>query len=664
LVLIYKNQDEELSTALQSSGSSALSVHSLASTSNLSTPVIRKDRNGQLWSVWEEEHGNDSLITLAVMDEHKLGECQLVSQRAGFHISPDLAFDHENSPWVVWVTYAEEHHIVQVKDMRSKRIWTLNGPFWHGAYSPQIIADASNKIWVVWTVNSDGHDDIVCSFFDGFQWTLPHKLGGMSRSPRILPKISLDAEGRPWISWCSHDGMDYEIFYTRWDGNSWSPEERATTNRVSDAQPCLSFVSGNIPVFVWVQTEGIHSRICIRYKMESLWSPVYELDQSYRASISSPKISTLGDRLGITWETKGEIRTALFNFHQLQDQSLVATKSAMPEIPEGDWPDENKYIGFGDSITFGMIDYKETPQLGYIPRLESILYKTYGPTRVMNEGWPGEVTEQGLARISGVLDLHKALFFLLMEGTNDVVFKRISMDTTVYNLEQMIQICRNKSVFPILTTIIPRNDKRWENPFFRDRIFELNDKIRALAERVKVSFIDMFEIYYTWPESDGGWTSLLSNDYVHPSIKGYEVMTESWFEEIKRLPFSPRNLRAVRLEEQIADFLQVGNKITWNHSPKLYGQTDFRAYRIYRLKVGAESTAYTQIIALSLVHRDAHTTGSIGFPGPGSFGRNYIDLDIDPLSSYKYIIRLVRNDGVVGPSSRITKDNAQGGTEH
>jgi lysophospholipase L1-like esterase len=664
LVLIYKNPSAGLSSAHQSTDTSLWITRTLFSRSNVSTPVIEKDRNGRLWTVWEEEYGDDSRIMLARMEEDELLEIRPISLNRGYHFSPDLTFDHINSPWVVWISYSEGRQSVRVKNMSSHRVWQLDGPFSDGAYSPQIVADASNRIWVIWTGNSGGRDELVGRYYDGTQWTPTRRLSHESRSPHILPSASLDGAGRPWVSWCSHDGSDYEIYVTRWDGYSWTPEERVTTNQVSDAQPCLSFVSGNIPVVVWIQAEGSSSRVCLRYKQDQAWSSVFELDRRSRAPASSPKIGTLGNKLGITWQAGGEIQTVYFSFHELQGQAPVELKSAIPAIPEGEWPDENKYIAFGDSITFGMIDYKETPQLGYVPRLESLLYKTYGPTQVINEGWPGEVTANGLARLSDVLELHKALYFLLMEGTNDVVFKRISMDTTVFNLEQMIQICRNKSVFPVLTTIIPRNDKRWEKPFFRDRIFELNDKIRDMSDRVQVSFIDMFEIFYNWPESDGGWTSLLSNDYVHPSIKGYEVMTESWFEEIMRFPFFPRNIKAIRLQEQVEDAHQDGNKITWNHSPKLYDQIDFRAYRIYRSKIGEESKGFSHIDTVSLDHRDAHITGSIVFPGVDNSGKNYLDLDIDPSTRYKYVLRLVRKDGVVGPSSRIAKDNAQGGTGH
>ena len=79
--------------------------------------------------------------------------------------------------------------------------------------------------------------------------------------------MSLDGNGRPGISWCSYDGTDYEIYYSRWSGHSWSPEERVTANQTSDSQPSLAFISGNIPVFVWVQTVERLSRICLRYKL-------------------------------------------------------------------------------------------------------------------------------------------------------------------------------------------------------------------------------------------------------------------------------------------------------------------------------------------------------------------------------------------------------------
>ena len=62
-----------------------------------------------------------------------------------------------------------------------------------------------------------------------------------------------------------------------------------------------------------------------------------------------------------------------------------------------------------------------------------------------------------------------------MEGTNDVVVPDISIDAQTFNIEQMVLKCVGAGVLPVLATIIPRNDVYWTDPFFRERIDDLNE---------------------------------------------------------------------------------------------------------------------------------------------------------------------------------------------
>jgi len=663
-VLLYKNADEGLSAARQDPASGELRVRNLSAKTTLSAPVVKMDRSGRLWVIAEEERTASSIISLSLMENNEIVEKHIVSQGKEYQFSPDLAFDLNNNPWVTWVLYAEEAHRILVKDVFSGRTWKINSGLPAGSFSPKIVVDSTNRIWVVWTGNTDRRDGIFFSCYDRLQWTPARRLDNDARFPQILPDVGLGAEGLPWVAWCAFDGSDYEIYSASWDGRSWSPAERVTDNHASDLQPALSFVCGNIPVFVWVHATGNANSVCLRYKLSGRWSPVLELFRTPKTTISSPVISTSADKLGVAWQSQEEIHSMQLSFTRLLNLKNASAKTPSSTAVPSEDLDENKYIGFGDSITFGMIDYHDAPELGYIPRLEAVLTDAYGPTRVINEGWPGEVTNQGLARINGVLAENSAQYFLLMEGTNDVVFKHISMDTTVFNLEQMIRICRDELVFPVLSTIIPRNDKRWKKVFFRERIFDLNDKIRDLADRIKVSFLDMFEIFYAWPESDGGWKSLLSNDYVHPSIKGYEVMTESWFGEIKRIPFPVTDFKVIRLEQQLASSTQEANDLTWNHSPKLFDRNDFRAYEIYRTEIDAEMATVQLRKLLILSPPESRKAGSIVFPDHSGFGQGFKDFDIAESKRYKYVIVLVRKDDVAGPYSHITKDNTQGGMEY
>jgi lysophospholipase L1-like esterase len=296
----------------------------------------------------------------------------------------------------------------------------------------------------------------------------------------------------------------------------------------------------------------------------------------------------------------------------------------------------------------------------YIPRLQSVLRENFGPSEIINEGWPGEVTENGLARMYDVVSTHNARYLILMEGTNDVIFRRRTMDAAAFHLREMIRICREYGVFVVLATIPPRDDHRWYKPFFKERIFELNEKIRVMADEEKVPLVDMFDIFFTHP---AGWRNLLSIDKVHPSIKGYNVMTESWFEEMLTLPFPPSGVRANRVHDQVVDFIQRGNVVTWKLSPKLSDETGFRDYKIYRGDLSTEPFSFKLLITLSIRDSDASVSGYLDFPGLEGKGLKYFDINIEHSHLYKYAISLVREDKIEGPLSTSVQDLTQGESE-
>jgi lysophospholipase L1-like esterase len=510
----------------------------------------------------------------------------------------------------------------------------------------------------------DGKDKIFSVHWDGNLWSAPFQINGTSDVPHILPDVDLDANGLPWVTWSSFDGHDYEIFYSAWNGRAWSEQERITDNTDTDTHPSLSFGSGGIPVVVWSKSSGGQNDISCRYLLENSWSRDITLYSGKTKRTGSPRITIQGDKIGLTWQSGSHIHAKVLLLGELVLKNDFRSDDHEVKTTRHTSLAENEYIGFGDSITYGMMDYQYTPELGYIPRLESLLWTAYGPTYIINEGWPGELTHQGLARMPAVLEKHNVRYLLLMEGTNDVIFNHISMDTTAYNLEQMLRICRDKKVFPVLSTIIPRKDYRWDNAFYKQRIFDLNDKIRDLAVQKKVAFVDMFDIYFVWPQDDGGWRSLLSTDKVHPNQKGYQVMAESWSEEIQRIPFPAEGLWAARLHDEIGDSVREANSLTWQDSSKIRDKNEFRTYRIYRKKSGDSSSPFEVVKTLLLKEPEVFISGVISFPNFDNFNRKYLDLNIEYFLNYKYTVTMVRKDGIEGPPSNIGQDTSQGGSQN
>lgn len=197
--------------------------------------------------------------------------------------------------------------------------------------------------------------------------------------------------------------------------------------------------------------------------------------------------------------------------------------------------DYKKFIGFGDSITVGKIGSIEMPELGYIPRLQLLLNdQLYEDAEVINEGFSSGHTFEAVERIESVILTHLGKYLLFHYGTNDVICTEIPTSAVVFNIEYIMIKCLEYNVQPILTTLIPRHGRRNE-AIHRERGFAISQGIKELAQSLDIPVIDLWDIFLYYPDSDGGYLSLMS-DHVHPSEKGYQLMAEEWLRALLALP--------------------------------------------------------------------------------------------------------------------------------
>ncbi|NIM90298.1 MAG: hypothetical protein GTO17_05040 [Candidatus Aminicenantes bacterium] len=634
LICIYQRIEGETCMETLRSQAEAALIKTVALSRRASSPVIKKDRRGQIWVVWEEWATDQSRIFLARLEENQIIQPRLISEEKGFNLAPDLSFDLQDSPWIVWINYQRAHYRIFVEEIFSRKTWIINPV--NTAYAPQIIADFNDRIWIFWSGRSLGEDGIFCRVYDRQDWLPISQLNPGDEFPQTSPSVSLDQNGFIWLIWSGYDGQDYEIHGKFWNGTRWSKITRITANQQeNDLFPDVSVVSGNRPIVVWEKTGKDGSHIFLKYLERDSWSREIKISQE-KGQHSCPRIVAEGERIGITWRFQDEVQTRLFFFHQLSEENLPDKSPPETRMIFNPSLDEDKYAGFGDSITYGYINFEAAPDKGYIPRLEMLLDQQFGETEVVNEGWPGEKTFNGLARIDSVIRDHLAQYLLLMEGTNDIISRKISMDTTVFNLEQMVQKCIDFGVFPAVATIIPRKDWRWDNEFFRDRIFYLNDQIHELAQGLPIPLVDQFELFYSYPEEEGGWRSLLS-DHNHPTEEGYQLMAEEWFDEIKNFPFPPVYLQVKRVYNEILFYRELGNHLTWQDNPKIADKNNIKGYKIYRKKKDEENN---QFEFLKII-----------------YGRlEYFDTDIIPSARYVYTISTLRTDDLEGPCSPSEED--------
>jgi len=612
---------------------------------------IKKDNSGRLWLL---ETGGLKLSHFYCLDSptEKIRSAMnhLISGPQVHSIN--FTFGPANEPWLVWVESGAEDKLRIASTYFDQPLTIATGPP-YSLTSPTICIDWRNQAHIIWAKPVQGRDRLFYCRLFGSDFSQPEMLFPDNPFPSLLPEAQIDFLGRLWLAWSSYDGEDYEIFAACFDGTSWSAPQKITSNSRADLFSAWTQLPDGGLFLSWLQSGPKQGQIWgSKLTGNSLERPKL----LWSDSSLSPEFNLIsGDKgLWLCWQKENKFAICPLPAEAGWQKKSPATKeddlSPAPFLSSN--RNDDNYIAFGDSITSGLIKTSLNPELyyynGYPSRLEQRLNQEYGAGRVFNEGRDGELTSQGLSRIANVLNEYNARYLLLMEGFNDVVFVNISLDTIIFNLQEMVRRCLQAGVIPFLATITPRRDSIWYQPIYRDRHLNLNQRIRQLAPALKIPLVDQDQALENYPASDGGLLSLLSVDLKHPNEKGYQVIAETWFKEIQAFPFPPQSLKVVRrdfiwdnkflplftapLAKQANPADQgLSNFLTWEANPKIKNTQLFAGYRIYRKKASESDSAYALI---------ATTKEKL----------NYFDKQIILSISYAYLVSSYRTDGVEGPA--------------
>ncbi|MCI5123521.1 MAG: hypothetical protein D3925_03360 [Candidatus Electrothrix sp. AR5] len=168
-------------------------------------------------------------------------------------------------------------------------------------------------------------------------------------------------------------------------------------------------------------------------------------------------------------------------------------------------------VCFGDSVTAG---YKATP---YPTNLQN-MYGSSADTQVVNAGKGGENTYNGVSRLGGVLTEYAPNYVVIMEGANDVMIG-ISPETTVFNLNNMLEQTLTAGAVPILSTITPNSS----NSGYRPENY--NPGIITLAQNGSTSLVDTYaNVISDWSNS--------TVDGIHPNESGSVSIAQGFYSQL------------------------------------------------------------------------------------------------------------------------------------
>ena len=534
----------------------------------------------------------------------------LLERDPGTLYSPALDFDAVNGAWAAWIRAGDSIAEVRLRDVSAGRTWTVARAEAPALSQVRLAAALDGTVWVVWTEQARDGAEVRARSLAAGRWGPAVLLNAKRPGPCLALHAAAGPDGEPWVYWSAFDGHDYEIEGARRSSGLWSAAPALTANGLDDLLDGLGFESGRFTA-------------------------------SWKRPAQSPRSVLKRSWTGTGWGSERNLPGDAPRKAPSQARAKFRAEPGepLPEPREG--LEDDTYICLGDSITYGVINDEYHPELGYVPRLQALVTAAFGAANLVNAGSPGEVTFNGLGRLDDLIATHRGRYVLIMEGTNDVVFNEIAMEASAFHVEQMVRKCVKARVFPILATILPRTDARWDRKFYRDRILALNDSLRNIAQNLHVPLVDQFTVFYEYPESEGGFRALFS-DGNHPNETGYDLMSRAWFDELRRVPFCPAAVTARRVVERSLLASRTLDIVSWPHNPKLLDPTPHLAYRVYRRDAALPEQAFELIAALpfSIYHSP----------------QTFFDFAVVPERRYVYAVALVRSDGVEGPLSDPAED--------
>ncbi|MCE5301275.1 MAG: hypothetical protein LLG37_10460 [Spirochaetia bacterium] len=146
------------------------------------------------------------------------------------------------------------------------------------SYMPDIAIDKNGYPHVTWYDSDNGNLEIFYLEWNGYEWVDADGAGresmNISQTPANseYPRIAIDNQSRPYITWEDGSGTDREVYFLRWNGTEWVDADGAGMGQINisnttgySGHPVIAVDTAGNPRIAWMQQEGADEDDCDIY---------------------------------------------------------------------------------------------------------------------------------------------------------------------------------------------------------------------------------------------------------------------------------------------------------------------------------------------------------------------------------------------------------------
>ena len=218
--------------------------------------------------------------------------------------------------------------------------------------------------------------------------------------------------------------------------------------------------------------------------------------------------------------------------------ALILSVAAMAQQP--DWANLQRYSSANKEVAQSPRNERLVVFLGnsITEKWAAMHPSFFTDNGYVGRGISGQTSYQFLVRFrEDVIKLHPAIV-VINAGTNDVAENTgpYSEEYTFGNIVSMVELAKANGIRPVLSAVLPAAGFNWNRTITDapDKIESLNARIKAYAVEHGIPFVD----YYTpmLAGADGALNADYTNDGVHPTEAGYDVMEGIVLQTLRSLP--------------------------------------------------------------------------------------------------------------------------------